>query len=167
MFGQRFHVDPVAACVGNDLQQLGLLGRALRQGFDVAAAALVGNRNGLLHRVQRLAPPQQRWQCGGSHLADRVVVVVGREANQPECFGGQQGRVVQRRLGTLQPRALERAVAGRVHDEPDLAAAAERHQHPGARQRRRTAVGWQVVEQPGERTVDSDVEYGLLRQKLI
>jgi hypothetical protein len=87
-----------------------------------------------------------------------MMVVVAREADEPQIFVAQQRRVIEN-LQHAAHLALRQVAATRVSNhQPDLALPAERHTHASARQRAvRTGRG-QIVEQARQRHVDGDFE---------
>ena len=99
------------------------------------------------------------------HFADRVVIVVGRPAQQPEGLLVPQRRFVQDLVRGLQPRGRQLAALGEADHEAHRPATAQRHfdTHSPCRRVRATG-GRQVVEglpQPG---VQGDLQNGLVAQ---
>ncbi len=159
-FGQRFLVDTIAARIEKDLEKLGLAWCAFREGFDIGGFSGIAYRDTVNRRVQWLALAQQCRQGRRNDLADRVVIIVAREPDQPEIVLGQQRTIVEslERLADLIPG--QTGLGCPPEHQADLPATAERNENPapgnGLGLRRRG----QVVELAGQRHADGDLENG-------
>jgi hypothetical protein len=167
--GQRF--APLAADLGQRLRATGaggerrqhrvLHGRAARALLQALPAGRGDTELQRRFRQRATGTAQGRRQSAGHHFARRMLVVLPAPAQQVQQRGIEHRFVIVQhgRDGQQAGRRHLAPPAVADHDAEQLAAA-ERHDHPAANGRRRTAGRGQVVEQLRERNRQGHLDEG-------
>jgi hypothetical protein len=132
--------------------------RALLQAFAAGAGQSVPQRR---RRQFRTSPAQRRRERADHDLSGRVLVVLPAPLQQSQQVRVQQGHIRIQHLADGQQAVGGQVAPFGVRDhQPDQPAAPEGHQHACADGRDGTVCGSQVIEQPGHRHRQRDLDNG-------